>query len=669
MVMSRLLLPLKGTGGIWLLWLFAGVLISIALAICASQQNIVPSPVSETDASTPPLFSEERSFEHLNQLASHPRPTRSSALTQAATYVETTLRSYGWTVSRPRGGTVDNVIGRFNGNGGSGVGVAVSAHMDSVSGGPGATDDCVGVAVMLEIARLLPLSEPLYHDVYLLFVDGEESNLRGSTYFLKTHPWAKEIAAVVNLEGSGAAIRESLTRANSRLMTTSYAQSVPHPHGHALAEFLYATMKIGYTDLDMYHLYGMHGMDLIFTDQRYVYHTAEDDIDHVYSGAQQHEGDNVWAIVQCLANNAGLTKREDVDVSSIQWSSTPEIYSEAVYYDIPGQKFIELSTVAQYGISSMVIVLGSALLIGQKWIPFKSPSLTFRSRDPVFRCFVFIVLSFLSSIIFAVALDFAAVEPSFSTSESGGVYETSEKWQKHNMARIILYIFTAAFGGFLPLIQLIRMDSRVKIAIPTTTESSRPGSDENRLERSMFWAVMIWLLLGLLVTTAALPQMAYAPMWTVVFAVVAYLIEIGLTAVLKRYETDSWIDRLYLIRYCITIMVPLIFILGPWIFLIADVCYFMDALKRSYATAALIAIACHSSLLMSLPLLLRRSATSSITSRDDLTQSLLPSAPQTNSIPSSEAVQRNPLKTVYKVVCLFLFFFVVLMVIVCRVLS
>jgi hypothetical protein len=54
--------------------------------------------------------------------------------------------------------------------------ILINAHYDSVPGSPGASDDGVGVAVMLELARVLASGPPLQHPVVFLFNGAEESN-------------------------------------------------------------------------------------------------------------------------------------------------------------------------------------------------------------------------------------------------------------------------------------------------------------------------------------------------------------------------------------------------------------------------------------------------------------------------------------------------------------
>jgi Zn-dependent M28 family amino/carboxypeptidase len=57
--------------------------------------------------------------------------------------------------------------------------ILIGAHYDSVPGSPGADDNASGVAVMLELARLLD-REPVRRPVWLVAFDLEEWGMRGS---------------------------------------------------------------------------------------------------------------------------------------------------------------------------------------------------------------------------------------------------------------------------------------------------------------------------------------------------------------------------------------------------------------------------------------------------------------------------------------------------------
>lgn len=95
---------------------------------------------------------------------------------------------------------VMNVMFRMGPAGGNSV--MVASHYDSVPAGPGAADDGIGVASALEIAARLK-GKALSKPVIFLFTDGEEAGLLGAASFIRTDPWAKDVALAVNLEARG----------------------------------------------------------------------------------------------------------------------------------------------------------------------------------------------------------------------------------------------------------------------------------------------------------------------------------------------------------------------------------------------------------------------------------------------------------------------------------
>ena len=81
------------------------------------------------------------------------------ALKQAASYIAEALDSYGYPVhAQPftdNGQSFDNIIATRNGNDDSSEQILVIAHYDTVPDSPGADDNASGVAVLLELARIL----------------------------------------------------------------------------------------------------------------------------------------------------------------------------------------------------------------------------------------------------------------------------------------------------------------------------------------------------------------------------------------------------------------------------------------------------------------------------------------------------------------------------------
>ncbi len=75
--------------------------------------------------------------------------------------------------------------------------MVITGHYDSHYPAPGAGDDGLSSAAMLEAVRVLKAGPPLQNDVLFLWTDGEEYGWKGATAFLDEYPGAKTNSGVV----------------------------------------------------------------------------------------------------------------------------------------------------------------------------------------------------------------------------------------------------------------------------------------------------------------------------------------------------------------------------------------------------------------------------------------------------------------------------------------
>ena len=75
----------------------------------------------------------------------------------------------------------------------------ISAHLDSKNSGPGAYDDCIGIAAMLELAYLYTQTPPRI-PILLVFIGTEELGLAGSKLFIKNNISS---SGFINIESLG----------------------------------------------------------------------------------------------------------------------------------------------------------------------------------------------------------------------------------------------------------------------------------------------------------------------------------------------------------------------------------------------------------------------------------------------------------------------------------
>jgi Zn-dependent M28 family amino/carboxypeptidase len=130
------------------------------------------------------VFDGEIAYGHVQaQCDLGPRPTGSPASRATADYITAHLEDLGWSVETQeftyRGTPVRNVVGKL----GEGPVIILGAHYDTRRSADeedptvpvvGANDGASGVAVLLELARVLDL-EKLRHQVWLAFFDAEDN--------------------------------------------------------------------------------------------------------------------------------------------------------------------------------------------------------------------------------------------------------------------------------------------------------------------------------------------------------------------------------------------------------------------------------------------------------------------------------------------------------------
>lgn len=240
----------------WGLCLFA-VLAGVALAFLGA----TPPKAAKPDA---PLgeFSSVRAMEDVRIVAAEPHVTGSDANKIVANYltkrIEADLglnfirsefalseRSVGrlnqWMGTERESETGVNLMGFLPGDGGPDDAVLLMAHYDSVPGSPGAADDAMGVAAILEILRAAKTIEGRKRDLYVLFTDAEEIGLDGARNFFEKDPYADTIGAVINFEARGAGGTANMfqTSAMNGEAVRLYAREVRQPSASSLSVFVY----------------------------------------------------------------------------------------------------------------------------------------------------------------------------------------------------------------------------------------------------------------------------------------------------------------------------------------------------------------------------------------------------------------------------------------------
>ncbi|WP_295681354.1 M20/M25/M40 family metallo-hydrolase [uncultured Nevskia sp.] len=287
-------------------------LMLITLLLTFQALRYRPSPAVAADAPQG-VFSAQRAIDALAVVLGDesPHPTGSAANYAVRDRLVARLISLGYAPEIQTGRScdewgdcalVENIVARLDGRE-AGSAVALTAHYDSVGAGPGAADDGIGVATVLEIARLLKAGQPQpRHSVLLLITEGEETGLLGARVFVDEHPWAKEVRAAVNLEArgnDGPSFMFETGRHNAWAMAL-YQGSVARPITNSIYYTAYQLLPND-TDFTVFKAAGWEGYNFALTGNVQHYHTPRDSLANLSRDSLQHHGDNALSMLMALA--------------------------------------------------------------------------------------------------------------------------------------------------------------------------------------------------------------------------------------------------------------------------------------------------------------------------------------------------------------------------------
>lgn len=232
----------------------------------------------------------------------------------------------------------------------------LNAHIDSTLPSPGGADDGAGVAIMMELLRVLTLrgAPQVKHGIILLFNNGEESLQDASHMYMTQHNETNQnIRAVVNMEACGVSGPTLLFQATDKALIHAYGK-VPHPFGTVLASDVFSSgLIMSDTDFRQFVEYGngLPGLDMAIVGSSYLYHTRRDIPSHIQRGVLQHFGENVFSLVDSLA-------LEDTSpLPGVRPWPFKAKQIMPIYFSFLGQTFVEVQPKTFKG-----IVIGTAVL-------------------------------------------------------------------------------------------------------------------------------------------------------------------------------------------------------------------------------------------------------------------------------------------------------------------
>jgi Zn-dependent M28 family amino/carboxypeptidase len=188
-------------------------LVTINISTFFSQPQALPianhSPVAHPQFQSQPqyyqidsnlLVSVDRLSHHIQNL-NFQRYTNQER-SHARDYIITELKKFGWQPQSEKFAQGVNIFAQRQGTNKKSGAILVAAHYDTVKFSPGADDNSTGIAVMLEIARLLA-NYPTNRTLQLVFFDKEEAGLLGSRSFVNQGKHLQNLQGVIVMDMVG----------------------------------------------------------------------------------------------------------------------------------------------------------------------------------------------------------------------------------------------------------------------------------------------------------------------------------------------------------------------------------------------------------------------------------------------------------------------------------
>jgi hypothetical protein len=284
-----------------------GALVWLGLA-----QLQTPEVVSET--APPTAFSAERANAHLEVIATESRAIGTPGNRAARQYLVEQIEALGLEAEVQTSpahvrfpgspgfsaGVVHNVLTRVPGTDNTGA-IAVNAHYDSGTTGPGASDCGSCVVTALEALRAVVEGPPLRNDVVFVFTDGEENGDLGAAAFVKEHPWADDVRLAINYEAQGSSGPAILYATSERdgWLVSEFFDVAPNVAAYSWIGAISEAYPSGQLECDLaeYMKGGIQGLGFVYTADTVDYHTARDSLEHIDLGSVQQEGDYTIAFL------------------------------------------------------------------------------------------------------------------------------------------------------------------------------------------------------------------------------------------------------------------------------------------------------------------------------------------------------------------------------------
>lgn len=346
------------------LLIFAILLGLLTLFISFSQ---FLSPSSEEMGGTEKDFSSERALDYLKEVAKEPHPMGSPANKKVKDYIVKYFQDIDVPVEiqaklvkdirdekfaaeiGPE--TVENIIAKIPGTSGDDHAILLTAHYDSVSEAPGASDDGYGVVTILETARALKQMPAPKNTIYFVLTDGEEVGLLGASAFKDRTDVLNKISVMLNFEARGNTGVPILfeTSPNDLKLVQLYKETVPYPVAYSFVSEMYKRMPND-TDFTEFKVTKKLGYNFANMNGLEAYHTEIDRVENSDEGTIRHFGSYVFPLV-----------KKFMMMDAKEFKVIEESKSDAIYFPLMKKIVVVYSEKVVIPLMVVLLVLTAAI--------------------------------------------------------------------------------------------------------------------------------------------------------------------------------------------------------------------------------------------------------------------------------------------------------------------
>jgi len=315
---------------------FTVLILGIVLAIAAI---LPPRPQGSNAAAD--QFSASRAMDDVRIIANEPHPTGSAENAKVRTYLKQRLHALGletretqallpqqslerlnsWSGENATEQLITNIIGIKRGKDSAKPALLLMAHHDTSWDSPGAADDTIGLATILEVVRALNSGSQVDRDLIVLFTDAEEIGLVGARYFFERNPFRNKVGAIINFEarGGGGTANMFQTSAQNGNAARLYAKTVKEPSASSLSAFVYNILPND-TDLTAALEGDYVAYNIANLGRAEYYHSPKITPDALELGTLQHMGSQALDLSRAL----------------LKANTFPAPRADATYFDVFG---------------------------------------------------------------------------------------------------------------------------------------------------------------------------------------------------------------------------------------------------------------------------------------------------------------------------------------------